>query len=141
MEPRLSLVTLGVKDIALSRRFYARLGFKASQASNDSVAFFNAGGVVLALFGHSALAEDAHVEAADPPGFRGIALAHNVRSEAEVNAVIAEAVKAGGRLVKQGEKVFWGGYSGYFADPDGHLWEVAFNPHFLLDATGRVQLP
>jgi hypothetical protein len=141
MEPRLSFVTLGVRDIAVSRRFYERLGFKASPASNESVTFFDAGGLVLALFGHQALAEDAKLEAADPPSFRGVALAHNVRSEAEADAVIEEAVKAGGRLVKPAQKVFWGGYSGYFADPDGHLWEVAYNPYFPLDETGRVQLP
>jgi catechol 2,3-dioxygenase-like lactoylglutathione lyase family enzyme len=141
MEARLSLVTLGVKDIAVSRRFYERLGFKASTAGNEDVAFFDAGGVVLALFGHMALAEDADVDTAGPPDFRGVALAHNVRSEAEANAVIAEAIAAGGRLVKKAQKVFWGGYSGYFADPDGHLWEVAFNPLFPLDEAGRVRLP
>lgn len=140
MEPRLSLVTLGVADVARARTFYETLGFEASSDSNASVAFFGAGGVVLALFGRAALAEDAKV-ADGAPGFSGIALAHNARSEADVERVLAEAVAAGATLVKPAERVFWGGYSGYFKDPDGHLWEVAFNPFFPLDAAGRVVLP
>lgn len=140
MQPRLSLVTLGVADVPAARAFYERLGFKASAASQEGVAFFDAGGVVLGLFGRTALADDANVEDS-APGFSGIALAHNVASEAEVDAVLAQAVAAGGRLLKAGQKVFWGGYSGYFADPDGHLWEVAFNPFFPLDGDGRLTLP
>ena len=140
MQPRLSFVTLGVADVPRSRAFYEALGFKASPASQEGVTFFDAGGVVLALFGREALAEDAHV-ASSAPGFSGVSLAHNVRSEAEVDAVIAEMASHGGRVLKPGQKVFWGGYSGYAADPDGHLWEVAFNPFFPLDEAGRVQLP
>lgn len=140
MEPRLSLVTLGVADVGLARAFYERLGFVASSASSDSVAFFDAGGVVLALFGRAALAHDAGV-AGTSPGFSGVTLAHNVRSEPEVDAVMAAAIAAGGRLVKPAQRVFWGGWSGYFADPDGHLWEVAHNPFFPLDANGAVELP
>ncbi len=140
MEPRLSFVTLGVADVARARAFYERLGFTASAASQDSVAFFDAGGIVLALFGRAALADDAHVENA-APGISGVALAHNVASEAAVDAVLAEAVEAGARLLKPGQKVFWGGYSGYFADPDGHLWEVAYNPFMPLGEDGRVTLP
>jgi catechol 2,3-dioxygenase-like lactoylglutathione lyase family enzyme len=140
VEPRLNFVTLGVADIARARAFYDKLGFRASSASNPHVAFYDAGGVVLALFGRSALAEDAKVEDS-APGFSGVAVAHNVRSEADVDGVLAEAVAAGAKLVKAGQKAFWGGYSGYFADPDGHLWEVAFNPFFPLDDAGRVQLP
>jgi predicted lactoylglutathione lyase len=140
VESRLNFVTLGVEDIARARAFYDRLGFTASEASNESVVFYDAGGVVLALFGRKALAEDAHVDDS-APGFSGIAIAHNVRSEGEVDQVIAEAVAAGGKLIKPGQRVFWGGYSGYFADPDGHLWEVAFNPHFPLDEAGRVRIP
>lgn len=140
MEPRLSLVTLGVADVARARRFYEALGFSASGASQETVTFFPAGGVVLALYGRRALAEDATV-ADSTPGFSGVALAHNARSEREVDAVLAEAVAAGGRLVKPGQTAFWGGYSGYFADPDGHLWEVAYNPHFPLDERGAVRLP
>ena len=140
MQPRISLVTLGVADVARSRAFYEALGFRASAASNASVTFFDAGGVVLALFGRSALAHDAQV-ADSSPGFSGVSLAHNVGSDAEVDRVLAEAVSCGAKLVKPGQKVFWGGYSGYFADPDGHLWEVAHNPFFPLDADGRVRLP
>ncbi len=140
MEPRLSFVTLGVADVARSRAFYERLGFSASKASNEAVTFFNAGGVVLALFGRKALAEDAGVANA-PAAFSGVALAHNVRSEADVDAVLAEATAAGGRIVKPAQRAAWGGWTGYFADPDGHLWEVAHNPFFPLDAHGIVQLP
>jgi catechol 2,3-dioxygenase-like lactoylglutathione lyase family enzyme len=140
MQPRLSFVTLGVADVARARRFYEALGFRASSASEPPVAFFDAGGVVLALFGRTALAEDAEVDAKGD-GFSGVALAHNVNSEAEVDAVLAEAVTVGAKLLKKGQPTFWGGYSGYFADPDGHIWEVAFNPFMLLDANGRVTLP
>lgn len=140
MEPRLSFVTLGVADVARSRAFYETLGFNASSASQESVTFFDAGGVVLALFGRAALAEDAHIDASKP-GFSGVALAHNVNSAEDVDRVLAEAVAAGARLLKHGQKAFWGGYSGYFADPDGHLWEVAHNPFMPLDADGRVMLP
>jgi catechol 2,3-dioxygenase-like lactoylglutathione lyase family enzyme len=140
MEPRLTLVTLGVADVARARRFYETLGFVASGASQESVAFFPAGGVVLALWARKALAEDAGIEDS-AGGFAGVALAHNARSEAEVDAVLAEAVAAGAKLVKPAHKVFWGGYSGYFADPDGHLWEVAYNPGWPLDGDGRIVLP
>jgi uncharacterized protein len=137
---RLNLVTLGVADVLRSRRFYEALGLKASAASQESVAFFDAGGVVLALFGRAALAEDATVPNS-VPGFSGVTLAHNVGSEAEVDRTLAQAVQCGAKLVKPGQRVFWGGYSGYFADPDGHLWEVAYNPAWPLDAEGRPQLP
>lgn len=145
MEARLSLVTLGVADVARATAFYLRLGFARSPASNDDVTFMRAGDTVISLFGRRALAEDAGLPAATPgidapAGFAGVALAHNVRSEAEVDAVLAEAVAAGAALVKPGQKVFWGGYSGYFADPDGHLWEVAHNPFFPLDDQGHVHI-
>jgi len=139
MEPRLTLITLGVQDVARARAFYEALGFKAGLASQESVTFFDAGGVVLALYGRGPLAEDATV-ADSAPGFSGVALAHNARSEAHVNAALDEAVAAGGKLIKPAGKAFWGGYSGYFADPDGHLWEVAYNPYFKLGADGRVEL-
>ena len=137
MEPRLSLVTLGVSDVRRSRVFYEALGFKAGRASEESVTFFPAGGVVLALFGRSALAEDATV-ADSKPGFSGVALAHNARSERDVDKALKEAVAAGAKLIKPAGKTFWGGYAGYFADPDGHLWEVAHNPYFRFDAEGRI---
>lgn len=145
MQPRISFVTLGVADVARARAFYERLGFTASSMSQDGVAFFDAGGVVLSLFGRAALAADAlaaDAQADDAaPAFSGVALAHNVRSDAEVDAVLAEAVAAGATLKKPGQKVFWGGYAGYFADPDGHLWEVAHNPFLPLDPDGRPRLP
>jgi uncharacterized protein len=140
VEPRLSLLTLGVDDVARSRRFYEALGFVASGPANDDVAFFMAGGVVLSLYSRASLLRDLGLSDGTP-GFAGITLAHNVRSEAEVAAVLAEAVAAGGRLVKASHKVFWGGTIGYFADPDGHLWEVAYNPDFPFDAAGNLQLP
>jgi hypothetical protein len=141
LRPRLSIVTLGVTDVGRSRAFYERLGFKRSSAGNEHVAFFEAGGVVLALFGHDELARDAACSPSRPPEFRGVALAHNVFSRDEADSVIREAVAAGARLVKPAQDVFWGGYSGYFSDPDGHLWEVAYNPFFPLDSDGRVSLP
>lgn len=140
MEPRLSFVTLGISDIARARAFYERLGFKPSSASTDDVAFYDAGGVVLALWARSALAEDAGVPD-DGSGFTRIAVAHNVRTAEEVASVLAEAEAAGATVVKPSQKAFWGGQTGYFADPDGHLWEVAHNPFMPLDAVGRVVLP
>ena len=140
MEPRVSFITLGVSDIARARAFYETLGFRASSASNASVTFLDCGGLVLALFGRAALADDAGVPDG-AAGFSGLALAHNVRSEAEVAEVLAEAEVAGGTIVKPSGRAFWGGTYGYFADPDGHLWEVAHNPGFPLDKEGRVMLP
>ena len=140
MEPRISIVTLGVADVARARAFYEALGFKASAASQASITLLDAGGVVLALYGRTALAEDAHVADA-MPGFSGMTLAHNCRSEADVDEVIRHAVAQGATLRKAAQKVFWDGYSGYFADPDAHLWEVAYNPHFTMEDSGRLRLP
>lgn len=129
MQPRISMITLGVHDLDRAVRFYRDgLGFPQME-SPPTVAFFTLSGSWLGLYGHDALAEDATVPAAGG-GFRGVALAHNVHAAAEVDAVLAQAVAAGATLVKPGQKVFWGGYAGYFADPDGHLWEVAWNPLF-----------
>lgn len=131
MKPRISMITLGVRDLAASIEFYEKgLGFPRME-SPPEVAFFTLNGTWLGLYGREALAEDAQVTA-EGSGFEGFTLAHNVQSEQEVDAVIAQAVAAGGTLVKQPQKVFWGGYSGYFADPDGHLWEVAHNPLFWI---------
>lgn len=139
MEQRLSLVTLAVADLAAARAFYGRLGWREAAMSNAQIAFFDLGGCGLALFGRDDLAADAGVDAAGT-GFRGVTLAHNVRSPAAVDATLADAVAAGGRRVKPGAATSWGGYSGYFADPDGHLWEVAHNPFAPLDEAGRLQL-
>lgn len=138
--PRINLVTLGVRDLARARAFYEALGFVRSAASQDSVAFYEAGGVVLALFGRADLAKDAGVTDA-PTGFAAISLAWNVESEALVDAALARAETCGARLAKPAGRAFWGGYLGYFSDPDGHLWEVAYNPFFPLDAEGRMTLP
>lgn len=140
MEQRISLVTLGVADLGESAAFYERLGWRRSSAGNEEIVFFDAGGIVLALFARAALADDAGVSP-DGGGFAGVAVAHNVRVREEVDTVLAEAVAAGASLVKPATAVHWGGYSGYFADPDGHLWEVAWNPFFPLDVDGLVRLP
>ena len=131
MQPRISMITLGVKDLEASIAFYETgLGLPRMPSPPD-VAFFMLNGTWLGLYGREALAKDAGVPV-EGRGFEAFALAHNVASEAEVDALIQEAVAAGAILVKTPQKVFWGGYSGYFKDPDGHLWEVAFNPHFWI---------
>lgn len=140
MQPRLTLVTLGVADLAKSRTFYEAWGWKASSASQPSVAFYQANGLALALFGRADLAKDAGVED-KPTGFAAISLAYNAHSKQEADEVYARAIAAGARAVKPLQDVFWGGYSGYFADPDGHLWEVAWNPFFPLDEQGHLFLP
>lgn len=139
MDQRLSVVTLGVADLARSRQFYEDgLGWKRGNTEGE-IAFYQVGGMVLALYSHAALAADAKLES-EGTGFSGITLAYNVRSRAEVDAVLAEAKDAGATILKAGEDAFWGGYSGYFADPDGHPWEVAWNPHWTLEADGSVRL-
>ena len=139
MDQRLTLVTLGVGDLGRSRRFYAALGWHEIEPRQESVAFFQLNGIGLSLFPRTELAKDAEI-ADSAAGFSGITLAHNLRSEAEVDALFAEMVAAGAAAVKSPRKVFWGGYSGYVADPDGHLWELAYNPFFPLDAVGNVTL-
>jgi catechol 2,3-dioxygenase-like lactoylglutathione lyase family enzyme len=131
MEPRISLITLGVSDLERSIRFY-RDGLGLPQRKGpDEIAFFETGGTWLSLYSREALAEDATVSA-DGSGFPGFALAHNVASPEEVDRLLQVAVDAGAILLKPGQKVSWGGYSGYFTDPDGFLWEVAWNPHFTV---------
>jgi catechol 2,3-dioxygenase-like lactoylglutathione lyase family enzyme len=138
MEQRVSLVTLGVADLDRARRFYEALGWKRGNEGAD-VVFFQLSGAVLALWGRKALAEDAHLSPKGS-GFGGITLAHNARSKAEVDALLADAKAAGATILKPAEDAFWGGYSGYFADPDGHPWEVAWNPLWSMDGEGRVSL-
>lgn len=140
MHQRINLVTLGVGDVQASAAFYERLGWRRSGASMEEVVFFDAGGVVFALWGREAMAEDAAVSA-EGTGFRAMTLALNLPGRAEVDATIAEAEAAGATIAKRAEEVFWGGYSGYFADPDGHLWEVAHNPLWPLTEDGRLLLP
>ena len=129
MRPRISMITLGVRDLVSAARFYGEgLGFPRMESPPD-VAFFTLDGTWLGLYSREALAEDACVSAAGS-GFEGFTLAHNVSSEVEVEKVMEQALAAGATLAKKPQKVFWGGFSGYFRDPDGHLWEVAYNPHF-----------
>ena len=133
MEPRISIVTLGVEDLPRAVEFYHDgLGLPLHDENTESIAFFENRGTWLALYPNDALAEDVGVEASRS-GFSGVTLAHNVRTREEVDAVLDEAVAAGARLVKPANDTFWGGYSGYFADLDGHLWEVAWNPHFWIE--------
>jgi catechol 2,3-dioxygenase-like lactoylglutathione lyase family enzyme len=141
MGPRIHIVTLGVSDLARSRRFYEEwLGWKASSASNEHFVIFKSEGSLLALFPEKALAQDANV---DPirKGFRGISLAHNVAEKHEVETVLRKAEAAGAKIEKVAQDVFWGGHSGYFSDPDGHLWEVAWNPLWPIQKDGSIQLP
>jgi uncharacterized protein len=140
VRPYVSIITLGVADVARARAFYERLGFTAAAASNANITFFQAGGVVLALFGREALADDSGVTAGPTGAFSGVTLAHNLGSPAEVDAVMAEAVSAGAHLLSPAQKVFWGGYSGKFADPDGFVWEVAHNPFATLGPDGRLTM-
>ena len=135
-----TLITLGVADVSRATRFYEEMGLRRSSAGNDAVTFFQAGGVVLALFGRSALAQDAGV-AEEGEGFRALSLAWNVGSETEVDEAYARLVAAGATPVKTPQKTFWGGYAAYVSDPDGHLWEIAHNPFFPFDPEGRLVLP
>ena len=138
MEQRVSLVTLGVADLARSRAFYETLGWTTGAEPDDDVVFFQAGGMIVALWGRTQLAEDSVVS--DSGGWGGITLAHNVRSPAEVDAVLAEAAAAGATIARAGAETFWGGYSGVFVDPDGHPWEIAHNPHWTLNDDGSIRL-
>ncbi len=137
---RISLVTLGVADVAKARAFYELLGFVAAEFDSPSVAFFQLNGTVLSLFGRTPLAHDAGVDA-DGRGFRATALAINVVDKAAVDAALAHAKACGATIVKPAADVFWGGYSGYFSDLDGHLWEIAHNPFWSIDTNGHSRLP
>jgi catechol 2,3-dioxygenase-like lactoylglutathione lyase family enzyme len=137
MEQRLSIVTLGVADVGASKRFYERLGWTVGMDVQETV-FFQVGGLLLILWGRDKLAADSGVQ--DSGGWGGVALAHNVRSNDEVDRVIAEARDAGARITREPAATFYGGYAGVFVDPDGHPWEIACNPSLPLDAEGRIGL-
>jgi len=138
VEQRVSVVTLGVADLARARAFYEVLGWTSPSKSEEDVVFFQAGGMVVALWGRGQLAEDSGV--GDAGGWGGVTLAHNVHSPGEVDAVIATARAAGARITRTAGETFWGGYSGVFVDLDGHPWEVAHNPHWTLGQDGTVRL-
>jgi len=138
MEQRVSLVTLGVADLARARAFYEALGWSTDSDPEQGVVFFQAGGMIVGLWGREELAADSGVE--DTGGWGGITLAHNVGSPAEVDSVLEEARRAGASIKRSGAATFWGGYSGAFTDPDGHAWEVAHNPGWTLGPDGSVSL-
>ena len=138
MKQRLTLLTLGVADLARARAFYEKLGWHTGAGPDDDVVFFQAGGTVVALWDRTKLAEDTAVS--DNGGWGGITPAHNVRSPEEVDAVLAEAAAAGATIARPGAATFWGGYSGVFVDPEGHPWEVAHNPHWTFRDDGSVDL-
>ena len=140
MEQRVSLITLGVADLNRSREFYERLGWRRSVAKAEGIVFFQLGGIAFSLYPRDELAKDANVSS-DGHGFRGIALAYNARTREEVDSILAQAAGAGAMIAKPAQEAFWGGYSGYFADPDGFLWEVAWNPSFQIAADGSVRIP
>ena len=139
MEQRISLLTLGVRDLGRARAFYEALGWTTRAAPDDDVVFFQSGGMVLALWGRENLAEDSGVE--DSGGWGGMTLAHNVRSPGEVDAVVEEARAAGANIVREPAETFWGGYSAAFTDPDGHPWEIAHNPRWTIREDGSIELP
>ncbi|MGP1255002.1 MAG: VOC family protein [Kiloniellales bacterium] len=144
MEQRISLVTLGVADLERSSAFYEALGWKPTAREFEGIRFFRCGCLAMSLYPRDKLVEDVGLsaEAADQASsFSGVTLAHNTRCREAVDAVLAEAQAAGAEIVKPAAEVFWGGYSGYFRDLDGHLWEVAWNPHVPLDEAGTPQLP
>jgi catechol 2,3-dioxygenase-like lactoylglutathione lyase family enzyme len=139
MEQRVSLITLGVRDLARARAFYEALGWTTRAGAEDDVVFFQAGGMVVALWDRASLAEDSGVD--DAGGWGGVTLAYNVRSPAEVDRVIEEARSAGANIVREPDETFWGGYSAAFTDPEGHAWEVAHNPRWTIHEDGSVELP
>jgi uncharacterized protein len=140
MEQRVSLITLGVADLNRSREFYERLGWRRSMVKAEGVAFFQTGGMALALFPRHELAKDANISP-DGQGLSGISLAYNIRTREEVDTVLAAAETAGAKLLKPAQDAFWGGYSGYFADLDGFPWEVAWNPSLRIAEDGSIQIP
>ncbi|MDC5856378.1 VOC family protein [Vibrio europaeus] len=139
MEPRVSIITLGVQDLERSYQFYSKLGFPSSKNPEEGIIFFKTGGVCLALYPLDALAKDVSPDmAVVKEGFSGVTLAHNTRSKQEVDDVLTLAVSAGAKLEKPAQDVFWGGYSGYFSDPDGYLWEVAYAEFWQFNQDGSL---
>jgi predicted lactoylglutathione lyase len=139
VEQRISLVTLGVADVTRARTFYERLGWQGQEV--EETAFFQAGGIALVLWGRDKLADDASIEDGTANGFGGVALAQNVRSRAEVDEVLSAAADAGAVISQAARETFYGGYAGYFSDPDGHVWEIAYNPGFTLRPDGTIVIP
>jgi catechol 2,3-dioxygenase-like lactoylglutathione lyase family enzyme len=139
VEQRISLVTLGVADLARARTFYERLGWRGQEV--EETVFFQAGDIVLALWGRANLAEDAGVEDRNTDGFGGMTLAHNVRSRIEVDEILRAAANAGAEITQAAREAFYGGYAGCFTDPDGHVWEIAYNPGFPLGQDGAITVP
>ncbi|MBX3580062.1 MAG: VOC family protein [Rhizobiaceae bacterium] len=139
LEPRVSIITIAVDDLAVMAGFYEALGYPRHQGITDRVAFFQLGGIILGLYERESAEEETGIPFGDAPS--RVYLAYNTRSEAEVDAVLALAEQAGGRIVRPAGRAFWGGWYGYFADPEGHLWEVAHNPGFPIDADGNISLP
>lgn len=139
MEQRISLITLGVSDLARSLDFYTRLGWRGQKV--EQTVFFQTGGIGVVLWQQDKLADDAGVDPVTGPGFRGVALAHNVRTKNEVDAVIAVVQAAGGSVTRFPADTFYGGYAAYFTDPDGHVWEIAYNPGFALSDDGSLSIP
>jgi uncharacterized protein len=138
VEQRLSLITLGVSDLGRARSFYEALGWTTSAKPDDDVVFFQAGGMIVALWDRARLAEDSTVS--DSGGWGGVTLAYNVGTREDVDAVLAEAKEAGAMIGRSGAETFWGGYSGVFIDPDGHPWEIAHNPGWMLNPDGSISL-
>ncbi|WP_157014768.1 VOC family protein [Mesorhizobium xinjiangense] len=149
LEPRISVITLGVDDLDRAAGFYDAMGLERNRKFTEGVAFFQMGGMILALWPRAELAKDAGLADTPPtasggeavPGFSGVALAYNTRSEAEVAAILDQAETAGGRILRPAARAFWGGVQGYFTDTEGNLWEVAHNPEFPIDTEGRIALP
>lgn len=133
------MVTLGVADLSRARRFYEQLGWRGQEV--EQTVFFQAGGMAVVLWARGKLAADAGIEDADADGFGGVALAHNVRSRADVDEVLGAAAKAGATITQPAGETFYGGYAGYFTDPDGHVWEVAYNPGLSVGQDGAITLP
>ena len=139
VEQRISLVTLGVADLARARRFYEQLGWQGQEV--EETVFFQAGGIALILWGRDKLADDAGIEDRSTDGFDGLTLAHNVRSRVEVDEVLRAAANAGAAITQAARETFYGGYAGFFTDPDGHVWEIAYNPGFPLGQDGAITIP